>query len=35
MSQDTIKQIGDDVMAAAKRQFGGGNKRDKFGPTYV
>ena len=31
MSQDTIKQIGDDVMAAAQRQFGGGNKRDKFG----
>ena len=31
ISQDTIKQIGDDVMAAAKRQFGGGNKRDKFG----
>ena len=30
ISQDTIKQIGDDVMAAAQRQFGGGNKRDKF-----
>ena len=30
MSPETIKQIGDDVMAAAKRQFGGGNKRDKF-----
>ena len=30
MSSETIKQIGDDVMAAAKRQFGGGNKRDKF-----
>ena len=31
ISEETIKQIGDDVMAAAKRQFGGGNKRDKFG----
>ena len=30
MSQETIKQIGLDVMAAAARQFGGGNKRDKF-----
>ena len=30
MSQQTIKQIGLDVMAAAARQFGGGNKRDKF-----
>ena len=30
MSPETIKQIGDDVMAAAQRQFGGGNKRDKF-----
>src|SRR5210317_2335198 len=31
MSQQTIRQIGYDVMAAAARQFGGGNKRDKFG----
>src|SRR5210317_2407873 len=31
MSQRTITQIGLDVMAAAARQFGGGNKRDKFG----
>ena len=30
MSPETIKQIGDDVMAAAQRQFGGGNKRGKF-----
>ncbi len=30
MSQQTIKQIGLDVMAAAARQFGGGNKRDEF-----
>ena len=30
MSQQTIKQIGLDVMSAAARQFGGGNKRDKF-----
>ena len=28
MKPETIKQIGEDVMAAAKRQFGGGNKRD-------
>ena len=30
MSDETIKQIGADVMDAIKRQFGGGNKRDKF-----
>ena len=30
MKPETIKQIGEDVMAAAKRQFGGGNKRDGF-----
>ena len=30
MSVKTIKQIGLDVMAAASRQFGGCNKRDKF-----
>ena len=31
MSEDTIKQVGLDVMAALGRQFGGGNKRDGFG----
>jgi len=31
MSQETIKQVGLDVMAALGRQFGGGNKRDEFG----
>ena len=31
MSEDTIKQVGLDVMGALARQFGGGNKRDKFG----
>jgi hypothetical protein len=30
MSEETIKQIGADVMDAVRRQFGGGNKRDKF-----
>ena len=31
MSEDTVKQVGQDVMNAIQRQFGGGNKRDKFG----
>jgi hypothetical protein len=31
MSQETIKQVGLDVMDALGRQFGGGNKRDEFG----
>ena len=31
MMPSTIQQIGMDVMAAVARQFGGGNKRDKFG----
>ena len=31
MSEDTIKQVGQDVMNALQRQFGGGNKRDEFG----
>ena len=31
MSEATIKQVGLDVMGALGRQFGGGNKRDKFG----
>jgi len=30
MSDDTIKQIGQDVMDAVQRQFGGGNKRGEF-----
>ena len=30
MSKETIEQIGKDVMDAMHRQFGGGNKRDKF-----
>ena len=30
ISEDTVKQIGQDVMDAMKRQFGGGNKRDEF-----
>ena len=31
MSMETIRQVGLDVMGALGRQFGGGNKRDKFG----
>ena len=31
MADDTIKQVASDVADALKRQFGGGNKRDKFG----
>tara|TARA_E500000318_G_C3502171_1_gene188817 strand:- start:40 stop:906 length:867 start_codon:yes stop_codon:yes gene_type:complete len=31
VSADTIKQVADDVVDALQRQFGGGNKRDKFG----
>lgn len=31
MSAETIQQVGLDVMGALGRQFGGGNKRDKFG----
>ena len=31
MADDTIKQVASDVAFALKRQFGGGNKRDKFG----
>ena len=31
ISEDTVKQVGQDVMNALTRQFGGGNKRDKFG----
>jgi hypothetical protein len=30
MSEETITQIGTDVMDAMRRQFGGGNKRDEF-----
>lgn len=30
MSDDTIKRVADDITAALKRQFGGGNKRDEF-----
>ena len=30
ISEDTIKQIGQDVMDAMQRQFGGGNKREEF-----
>ena len=30
MSEDTIKQVANDVAEALKKQFGGGNKRDKF-----
>jgi|TARA_R110000823_G_scaffold202372_2_gene333299 hypothetical protein len=30
ISEDTIKQVGKDVMDAMQRQFGGGNKRDEF-----
>ena len=30
MSNKTIKQVADDVVDALQRQFGGGNKRDKF-----
>ena len=31
MSDETIKQVAQDVSDAIKRQFGGGNKRDGFG----
>ena len=31
MTTDTIEQIATDIKSAVKRQFGGGNKRDKFG----
>ena len=31
MSSETIKQVGLDVMDAVARQFGGGNRRDRFG----
>jgi len=31
MSAETIQQVGQDVINALERQFGGGNKRDKFG----
>ena len=31
ISVDTIQQIGQDIKLALARQFGGGNKRDKFG----
>jgi hypothetical protein len=31
MSVETIQQVGQDVMCALARQFGGGNKRDEFG----
>ena len=31
MSEETIQQVGLDVMDALGRQFGGGNKRDEFG----
>jgi len=30
MSEETVQQIGKDVMDAVRRQFGGGNRRDKF-----
>ena len=30
MSDETVKQVAQDVADALKRQFGGGNKRDKF-----
>ena len=30
MSDETVKQVATDVSDALKRQFGGGNKRDKF-----
>ena len=30
MSEETVTQIGTDVMDAMRRQFGGGNKRDEF-----
>jgi len=30
MSDETVKQVAQDVSDALKRQFGGGNKRDKF-----
>ena len=31
MSDETIKKIGEDIVDALKRQFGGGTKRGKFG----
>ncbi len=31
MSVETIRQVSLDVSSALARQFGGGNKRDKFG----
>jgi len=30
MSEETVQQIGKDVMDAVRRQFGGGNRRDEF-----
>ncbi len=30
MSEETVQQIGKDVMDSVRRQFGGGNKRDEF-----
>ena len=30
MSEETIQQIGKDVMDSVRRQLGGGNKRDEF-----
>ena len=30
MSEETIKQVADDVAEALQKQFGGGNRRDKF-----
>ena len=30
MSEDVIQQVGNDVMDALRRQFGGGNKRGDF-----
>ena len=30
MSEETIQQIGKDVMDSVRRQFGGGNSRDEF-----
>jgi len=30
ISEDSVRQIGQDVMDAMKRQFGGGNKKEKF-----
>ena len=31
MSEETILQVATDISEALSRQFGGGNKRDKFG----